>query len=353
MKKLALCTILLTVAIFLLDAWPAAALPPYSWKDLGSNTNAFALNNSRQVAGDCYSYTVHANLAFLWSRGVRQDLGTLPSPYNSRSYATAINEGGMVVGTSYSSTFKGHAFLWTSVAGMMDLGTSLGPDDQYFAKGLNNTGHIVGYRIPSSSPFQRAFIYFNGVMQDLLIDGSVANDINDAGQVVGTSGGEAFLWRDGIRVGLGTLPPVGYWSTSWGYAINAGGQVVGGSYVGVDVYHAFLWTNGIGMKDLGTLPGGENASEAYAVNVWGHVVGWSATSTSGDPNPHAFLYRPDWSDVMLDLNSLVEKLPNDEVLILAYGINNGGQIVAQGSKGHSYLLSLGQALPAIDLLLLQ
>ena len=167
----------------------------------------------------------------------------------------------------------------------------------------------MGYRIPSSSSFQRAFICFNGDMQDLLIDGSVANDINDAGQVVGTSGGEAFLWRDGIRLGLGTLPPVGWWSTSWAYAINAGGQVVGMLDAGVDVYHAFLWTNGIGMQNLGTLPGGDNASEATAINVWGHVVGWSATSTSENPTPHAFLYRPDWSDVMLDLNSLVQKLP--------------------------------------------
>jgi probable HAF family extracellular repeat protein len=351
MKKLVLCIILLIVAIFLLDAWPAAALPPYSWKDLGSSTDAFALNNSAQVAGDYYSYTIHANLAFRWTRGVKQGLGTLPSPYDSRSYAKAINEGGMVVGTSYSSAFKGHAFLWTPSSGMVDLGTALGADDQYFAKGINNTGHIVGYRQPASSN-QRAFIYFNGDMQDLLMDGSEANDINDAGQVVGMSGGEAFLWRDGVRLGLGYLPPVGYWSSSWAYAINEGGQVVGGSYAGLNIYHAFLWTNGIGMQDLGTLPGGENASEAYAINVWGHVVGWSATSTTGDPTPHAFIYRPDWSDVMLDLNNLVQKLPNDEVLILAYGINGAGQIVAQGSKGHSYLLSLGQALPAIDLLLL-
>ena len=155
MKKFALGLILLTVAIFLLDAWPAAALPPYSWTDLGSSTHAFAINNSRQVAGDYYNSTAHANIAFLWSRGVRQDLGTLQSPYNARSYAKSINEGGMVVGTSYTdSPVTSHAFFYTG-GHMYDLGTSLGANDQYFATGLNNTGHIVGYRIPSSSAFTR------------------------------------------------------------------------------------------------------------------------------------------------------------------------------------------------------
>src|SRR5690242_6010552 len=76
-----------------------------------------------------------------------------------------------------------------------------------------------------------------------------------------------------VATDLGTLGGV----ESRAYAINAAGAVVGGSLTFSGREHAFRWTRGGGMKDLGTLPGG-GSSRAVWVNEDGDVAGWSTTS---------------------------------------------------------------------------
>jgi probable HAF family extracellular repeat protein len=76
---------------------------------------------------------------------------------------------------------------------------------------------------------------------------------------------------------------------SSGFWLNAHGAVVGCSDIANSEgypctgtgagQHAFYWTKSAGMKDLGTLPGG-NISGAIGVNDLGQVVGYSNTSTS-------------------------------------------------------------------------
>jgi len=78
---------------------------------------------------------------------------------------------------------------------------------------------------------------------------------------------------------LGTLGG----SSSYGYAINASGQVVGESYpTGDTAPHAFLYTGSPGvdghMADLGMLPGGTQ-SNSSAINDSGQVVGWTFFAT--------------------------------------------------------------------------
>jgi probable HAF family extracellular repeat protein len=207
MRKPALCTILLVVGMFLLSALPAAAASAYTYKDLGSSTRAYGINAAGQVVGDMY--TPSGNHAFLYSGGVKHDLGTLQSPYNYSSYAKGINAAGQVVGSSYTSSSGAHAFLWSSGGGMVDLGTPLGPDDKYYAYGINATGQVAGYRIPSSSGFQQAFLYSGGGMTNLgtlpVSSASDAKGINDAGQVVGGSG-HAYLYSG--------APPCRTWALS-------------------------------------------------------------------------------------------------------------------------------------------
>src|SRR5664279_3467497 len=114
-----------------------------------------------------------------------------------------------------------------------------------------------------------------------------ANAINNNGQIVGAVGccvtlnlGHALFWGRNGTVDLGTLggPDTtfsDYCSDAVG--INDPGQIVGWSttvpspsglpcdYAELSVPHAFIWTRGRGMQDLGTLPG-DTVSIARGIN---------------------------------------------------------------------------------------
>ena len=85
---------------------------------------------------------------------------------------------------------------------------------------------------------------------------------------------------------------------------------------------AFLYADGAGMADLGTLGGRD--SVAYAINGAGQVVGTADTRSEGK---RAFLWSPGGG--MVDLNGLIDRAAG-WVLTQARGINDTGQIVGQG-----------------------
>jgi probable HAF family extracellular repeat protein len=120
---------------------------------------------------------------------------------------------------------------------------------------------------------------------------SEAASINGSGQVVGVSNmtgdaeQHAFLWTNGA--GMTDLGTLGGTFTATGRDINGSGQVVGASNTTGDAeQHAFLWKNGTGMIDLGTLGGSQ--SQAFGINGSGQVVGVS--TTTGDATQHATLW---------------------------------------------------------------
>jgi len=148
---------------------------------------------------------------------------------------------------------------------------------------------------------------------------SIANAINDAGQVVGYSwtgsgGSHAFLWdAAGGMIDLGLLPgqdDSNSYSTAHG--MNDCGQVVG--YSGSDDGSAFIWDSINGMCYLEGI--GDSESEAWDINNRGQVVG----CVYGYPS-HDFL----WEDgVVTNLD------------FFANAINNAGQIVGSSHTTNGY-----------------
>ena len=223
-----------------------------------------------------------------------------------------------------------------------------------YGNDINDAGQVTGLFHPIDSITHRAFRYdgvpgAGGVMHDLgtfggtIWDYSRGGGINNAGQVVGSSGsalndeGRAFLYTGtpgsgGAMVDLGTLGG----TNSGVSAINDAGQMAGTSDIAVwpgDVAeHAFLYigTPGSGgaMVDLGTL-GGTN-SGVSAINDAGQMAG--SSDIAGDVGRHAFLYTgtPGSGGTMADLGTLGGKYSG------LSAINNAGQ-----ATGGSYLSYLG------------
>lgn len=150
---------------------------------------------------------------------------------------------------------------------------------------------------------------------------SVAQAINDSGQVVGNGNGMDRAFITGANgVGMSYLDTLGG-GRSFASDINNTGQVVGYSFTDTSDLHAFITgPNGAGMSDLGTLGG--DYSIAYGVNNFGQVVGVS--STAGNAAYHAFITGPNGVG-MTDLGTLSGDYST------AYSINDSGQVTGISS----------------------
>lgn len=234
---------------------------------------------------------------FLLSGGVMQPLGALycPCSFNVRygtSEAHGVNDLGQVVG--FSQTVRPnntvHAFLWQGGA-MEDIGGGAGDWTISRAFAINNLGQVVG------------------------------DFATDAGMLPpGEFDRLAFLWQEGIRQELGTLP--GHTSSS-ARAINDSGVAAGWSgAIGGSWSHAVIWNGGM-IQNLGTLSGDES-SQALGINNDNQVVGWSGTVDRAAYR--AFLWQ---SGAMIDLTA---GLPADSgwELLEARDINNAGIITGIG-----------------------
>jgi probable HAF family extracellular repeat protein len=152
---------------------------------------------------------------------------------------------------------------------------------------------------------------------------SVGSAINASGQVVGGSGSttsHGFFWS--ASQGLLALPPLPGGNFSVAVGINSGSVVTGSSTTSHGNDHAVLWINGK-IRDLGTLSGG-SVSVANAINDAAQVAGGS---DSAGTDTHAFV----WSKAtgMQDLGTLI----GSGGYSVAQAINRYGEVVGQSTVG--------------------
>jgi probable HAF family extracellular repeat protein len=308
---------------------------------------AAALNNSAQVTGDfqtdvtvTYSdgstYTYNTTLAFLYSNGALQSLGSLGSPTQQYSKGFDINNGGQVIG---ETTVQGATGLsYTYLVGSPTIGGPLPSGSPKYSAGygINDSGTYTGKASVTSGTPNRTNAY---ICPGFFCNGFGAtsgNSINNLGLVTGQfsvgSASHAFIFDPvvpNLPQDLGTLS--GYLN-SVGNKINDLGQIVGSSYNvangGITTSTAFLYENNQ-MRDLGTLGG--FYSSARSINNKGVAVGLSTDTSNAN---RAFVFD---GTSIVDLNSLID--PTLGITLAdAQDINDNGQIVANGG-GRAYLLT--------------
>lgn len=245
----------------------------------------------------------------------------------------SINDAGVMVGMQQLDGGKNddhRAMFWAPGEPARALGL-LGRRTraESIAHRVNNRNVVVGVADADGCP--RAFVFTpNSGIRDLGTLGggySTANDVNDAGEVVGWASGDQgrfpFRWRGRGEIERLETPAVNGEGSANG--INARGDIVGGFELPErpGKRRAFLCRANRSPQHLGTLGGTE--SEAGKINDSGVFVGHS--DLRGDAEHHAF--RGNVADgKLIDLGVL----PGD-TRSAAFAINNAKVIVGASGRG--------------------
>jgi uncharacterized membrane protein len=234
--------------------------------------------------------------------GPLENLGVLPGPY-TRSYASGVSgDGTIVVGRAEynpsSTSLVTQAVRWTSQTAMQGLGWLRPGHFRSESNAISRDGStVVGWS--NSFGVQEAFVWREGAgMQGLpLLPGatipeSVAEAVNADGTVIvgralnAEGRSRAVRWTSLGAENLGVLPGA---LTSYAYAVNDDGTVIGGSCPIFPQQVAFVWTATSGMVRLSdylslhsvVLPPDWNLVEVYAISGDGLTFAGEARSTSG------------------------------------------------------------------------
>ncbi len=253
----------------------------------GANGFAYSINNRGEVAGLAETTnpdptpgcTVSEFKPVIWKNGViQQQLDTYPG--DTDGVAAFINDHGQAVGASgpcggaefvgaFGSSFnpdtglylvENHALLWENgtPTDLKNLGGSGGLAGNH-ACALNNRGQVVGHSELTNDPAGpfHGFLWTKETgMQDLgTLPGdfySLADGINDRGDVVGQSGNASFtvanavLWEKGASVPANLNLLVAHNPSGLflylAQSINSSGEIVGLAFDSSGNPHGFLAT---------------------------------------------------------------------------------------------------------------
>jgi probable HAF family extracellular repeat protein len=194
-----------------------------------------AINERDQVIGQA-DFGGGLQHAMLWQNGTTTDLGSIGP---AASYATAINDDGVVVGYTASAFGTPLTAVEWKNGSLIDLGTfgAIGAE----AVSVNAAGDVLVETTDTlGNPTGAVLLRGGGVVT---IPGSGARAVDDEGQVLGTASHRTFVWHAGVTALLPTsdqrFPPWG------GPNTIAGDWAIGEEYVplgnGRRTSHAVLW----------------------------------------------------------------------------------------------------------------
>lgn len=219
---------------------------------------------------------------------------------------------------------------------LREIGTLGGPATWVAA--LNDHGQVAGYSLigPPGSVFH-AYVWSQATgIVDIQGAGqteveSLAADINNRGQVAGTSGGRAFLWSRAS----GMLPLATLGLNAGAYGLNDQGVVVGFSLVldevGDPMDIPVRWSAPDRILALSSL--GSRVSGARDINAAGQIVGSAPVPTAPFGAEHAFLWTPQ--------AGLLDLFPGNTGFSNASKINDQGTIIGNlpvsGGPGRAFV----------------
>ena len=322
-----------------------------------------------------------------------QDLGLAPG--TTHPLGIGLNDVGQACG--FCETPNGPVATFSS-GGKVVVLEPTSPSDIASAKGIDNSGDVVGVELPNTAPVnvERALIWRNGgkaqdiTSTSIFPGGEAALAVNKlSGEVIGIGFTSApidnethmFTYANGQTVDLGpttanvepiaindsgvmlvnltngaqaiysngTFTPIAQLpnATVTANAINNSGVVVGEIDYSTNtaVPHAGLYSNGA-WTDLGTLAGAARGTRAVGINSSGQIIGLAegkliTKPTTQIPDISCILQNGTW----VELNSLIPTNSGFNLnLSVPVSINDAGQILidiktASGNYIHNVLLT--------------
>ncbi|MBQ0958763.1 hypothetical protein KAK06_07300 [Ideonella sp. 4Y11] len=301
----------------------------------------------------------------------------------------ALNANGQIAGAAWGALRQRAMVSGANGQDMLAVRTPLDGDHDAWATGITDSGRAVGWLRSLWSGDQGFYTDPKGrkwtpVLAPTWATRAVFAGVNGNGLATGYASLKASGQAHAILGPLEQVAPIDLGtlggSSSWGYAVDSSGRVVGESDTGnsnsprqafitgpggaamqalestpsyrsaaraisdtgwvagwrqadaAAVSMAFVQHPSIGLRVL-SLPNG-GTGEALGVDAQGHVVGWTRNA-QGDWT--AFVTEAEGGTVV-DLNAVTVGLPRRSRLGWGFAINARGQIAAADTDGKAYLL---------------
>ncbi|MBB3222443.1 HAF repeat-containing PEP-CTERM protein [Pseudoduganella umbonata] len=224
----------------------------------GTMTSSSAINNAGVVAGTSTLAGNTARHAFVYANGSMLDLGTFGG---TDSRAVAINDAGTVVGNAENASGDTRGFVYTAQGGMRDIGTLGGA--QTMVSDVSESGEVLGYSQTASGEWHN-YLYKDGAMTDIDSWRGELNGFGPNGEIFGSVVG----WRD--------LPELVIYRSDWQPGVATASAMADGYMVGWDWNGTITYLSSRdGTWSLNELAGdGWSFHHAEGVNDLGQVLAW-------------------------------------------------------------------------------